>query len=379
VRGLPKLVKQHLEKARESALMAVETYNKPATHFKSFGYIVLMVIAWTALFHAIFFRRKKKPFVKGDNGRFVRVPGGVVRKEDGSYAKLPLDIKHWELAECLKMYYGNDTQNPVRLNLEFFIGLRNKIEHRHLPALDPTIFGESQAMLLNFDDMLGQEFGEKYRVKESLSFALQLFPKPEVLADAVKRSASLTNVLDFVAQYRSAIDANAWASGKFAFKAFLIQVPNHESREAMPVQFVHYGNLTPDQQKELDRFVVMVKPTGALGYNPYKLKVADVVSRVQAGLGDPKVERGTKQVAKFNQNTHTQCWKKYGARPAGNDPHPERTNTMFCRYDDLHGDYAYTQAWVESLIAKMKTPGEFESLAARQRAQGIVANPKKPS
>jgi len=31
--------------------------------------------------------------------------------------------------------------------------LRNKIEHRSMPQLDPSIFGECQAMLLNFDEM----------------------------------------------------------------------------------------------------------------------------------------------------------------------------------------------------------------------------------
>ena len=36
---LPFEVKQMLSKARESALLAVEVYNKPATKFKSGGYV----------------------------------------------------------------------------------------------------------------------------------------------------------------------------------------------------------------------------------------------------------------------------------------------------------------------------------------------------
>ncbi len=35
---------------------------------------------------------------------------------------------------------------------------------------------ECQAMLLNFDEMLEKEFGEKYCLRESLSLSLQLFP-----------------------------------------------------------------------------------------------------------------------------------------------------------------------------------------------------------
>lgn len=41
---LPYNVKQMLNKARESALLAVEVYNKPATKFKYGGYVVLMSI-----------------------------------------------------------------------------------------------------------------------------------------------------------------------------------------------------------------------------------------------------------------------------------------------------------------------------------------------
>lgn len=52
-RGLPKDVRIHLEKATDSAMLAVEVYNKPATKVRSGAFIVLMCIAWTSLFHAI--------------------------------------------------------------------------------------------------------------------------------------------------------------------------------------------------------------------------------------------------------------------------------------------------------------------------------------
>src|SRR5688500_8780400 len=117
---LPNVVVSNLHKAREAALLGVEAYNRVATAFRSAGYIVLMIIAWTALFHAIFFKRKIKPYYRKKNSkRFERVEG---------------EYKTWQLSECLQQFYGND--NPsVRKNLELFIGLRNKIEHRFLPQL----------------------------------------------------------------------------------------------------------------------------------------------------------------------------------------------------------------------------------------------------
>lgn len=43
-----------LESAIDSALLAVEVYNKPRTSFRSQAYISLMIIAWTRLLHANF-------------------------------------------------------------------------------------------------------------------------------------------------------------------------------------------------------------------------------------------------------------------------------------------------------------------------------------
>ena len=76
-RGLPREVAVHLDKAKDSALLAVEVYNKPATVFRSGAYIVLMCIAWTSLVHAIFFRRKVKPFYreKANSKRYLKVVG----------------------------------------------------------------------------------------------------------------------------------------------------------------------------------------------------------------------------------------------------------------------------------------------------------------
>ena len=109
---LPYEVKLSLEKALDSALLAVETYNKPAVKFKSGGFIVLMCIAWTSLFHAIFFRKKIKPYYRDKNWkRFKRVDG---------------EIQFWELKTCVKEYFkGQDC--AIKKNLEFFIPLRNKL------------------------------------------------------------------------------------------------------------------------------------------------------------------------------------------------------------------------------------------------------------
>ena len=54
------------------------------------------------------------------------------------YNEIDDDPWHWDLAECVRRYYGDDNP-PQRKNLEFTVALRNKIEHRDHPELDPAL------------------------------------------------------------------------------------------------------------------------------------------------------------------------------------------------------------------------------------------------
>lgn len=347
MKGHPRAVRECLQKARDSALLAVEVYNKPAVSFKSAGYITLMVIAWTALLHAVFFKRKGKPFYRKPSGRFVKVDG---------------DRKHWELDECLRQYFGNDTQNAIRRNLEFFIPLRNKIEHRSLPELDSSIFGECQAMLLNFDEVMAKEFGPKYCLRECLAFSLQLFPSAENLVEAVRRNKSAQAAVDFIQQYRSSLTTEVLQSGKFAFKAFLIQVANHQSQDALAIQFRNFDRLTDDEKQEVGKLVALVRLKPVTVANADTIRAGEVIRQVAEQLGNPTVARGGKQVPKFNQDWHQRCWKKWKVRPPTRSPHPEETDLRYCIYDRRHNDYGYTQAWVKLLAETFKDDAEYRRL-----------------
>jgi len=351
---LPKKVKISLQKARDSALLAVEMYNKPGVKFKTGGYVVMMVIAWTSLFHAIFFRRKIKPFYKEDNGHFYK-------KREGDYL-------YWELMECLNQYYCDDTQNPVRLNLEFFCKLRNKIEHKSLPKIDPDIFAECQAMLLNFDELIKHEFGEKYCLKELLSFSLQLSPSSESITKASTNTEE-SKVIDFINSYRSAMTTEIINSGKFAFKAFLIQVANHNSKDALPIQFYRYDKLSDDEKKNVDRVAALVKTKleKVPVRNPDLMLPKNVVQAVQTKLGNPKVLSGGREVDLFNPQTHTRCWKKYKVRPISAEDDQTKTKSEYCVYDSTFDQHMYTEKWVDFLVEKMSDETEYQSLYKNPR------------
>ena len=48
-----------------------------------------------------------------------------------------------------------------------------------MPGIDINIFGECQALLFNFEDLLTKEFGCKYAINESLSLCIAVLLSPQ--------------------------------------------------------------------------------------------------------------------------------------------------------------------------------------------------------
>ena len=155
-------------------------------------------------------------------------------------------------------------------------------------------------------------------------------------------------------------------SGQFSFKAFLIQVANHQSQDALAIQFVQYDKLSDDQKAEVSRLPALIKLKSVGVVNADLMKAGDVVKAVQAGLGNPKVDRNGKQVAKFNQDTHIRCWRRFNIRPPGHAEKPEFTDQRYCTYDRAHRDYLYTPAWIAFLVEKMQDDDEYKALYSVQ-------------
>jgi len=348
-KGLPNIVRSHLEKARESAILAVEIYNKPSTQFRSGGFIVLMIIAWTSLFHAIFYRKKIKPFYKTPSGRH--------------YLKVDGDYKAWELGTCIEKHFGGTT-TPERKNLEFFVTLRNKIEHRLMPALDPQIFGECQALLLNFEDLLLATFGPKHGLHDSPTLAIQFSALRDSLqAKAIKKlhGTLSTDLQEYLETFRSSLTADIRNDLRYSFKVFLIpKIANHPGQADVAVEFIKYDPEKPDEMQQYEKIVAMIKPAAIPVANQGTMKPGDICKAVE-----PVVEAVVGNGTKFNASYHhAKACTFYKIRPQKGQGDPRKTIPAYCQYDDAHKDYVYTVAWRDFLIAEMKKPGQYLKIVA---------------
>ena len=305
-----------------------------------------MTVAWTSCFHAVFYDRNVKPrYVKSGRGKGTR------------YERVDGDPKHWELSKCMKEYWGSQ-HPPSRENIEFFLGLRNKIEHRYHPELDPALYGECQAMLMNLEDMLIKEFGSDMALLDQVGVALQFSAlRPSQQEQALRRlqSASLDDVRDYIQTFRAGLEPEILDSSQFSLRVFLIpKLATGPNVADLSVEFVPFDPSSAAEMEELRKVTALIRdkqvPVASMGL----LKPKAVVERVQECLQ-----------FEFTMDTHTRCWKHYNVRPPGDSGHPENTKADFCIYDELAKAYGYTDAWVKYLCRKLADPVEYQTVTRK--------------
>jgi hypothetical protein len=341
--------KSIVEASVDAALLAVEIYNKPRTTFRSQSYITMMMIAWTYIFHAYFnLNIGQKYFYKLVNGRYQIIDG---------------EKKAWELRTCINKY--GKLSEAVQANLGFFIGLRNKIEHRSVGNrdVDAVIFGECQSLLYNYETTLASIFGEDYSINENLVYSLQfsrLRTPEQSQANRKALSSQMINITDYIDKYRNTLADSIFNSQEYSVK--LIQIPkiSNTDRSDLAIEFVMLNEVDDDHRKFYEELRALVKDKVVIkeGANIGKLKPSQVLSRVRGITG-----------ISINHYDHKCLYTVFSIRPSSPDcVDPFSTDTRYCHFDEAHGDYVFNDAWV-SFIADAFLDRKFDKSLIKTKFQ----------
>lgn len=328
--------KSLLESSIDCALLAVEIYNKPRAPFRVESFITHMIMAWTRLLQAHFNQTIGETyFYKEKNGRYKIIEG---------------DRKAWELRTCVQKYGA--LSEPVKTNLDFFIKLRNKIEHRTIDKeeIGIIIFGECQSLLYNYENELIKIFGIEYALNENLAYSLQfsrLRTTKQTEAHKQLLSSEYKEIKEFINKFREGLKDDVFSTQEFSIK--LIQVPKigNTERTDLAVEFVNWNALSEDDRKKFDKLTTIVKDkvVKAEAINPGKLKPGKVIQEVSK-----------KTSIKINHADHKYILAALAIRPYKDfirDQDPFETNTKFCHYDEAHNDYLFKESWVDFLITNI--------------------------
>jgi hypothetical protein len=303
-----------------------------------------MHLAWLYLLHAELTR-------DGVDFRYWRTQGKVRRLE-----RVDGEPKRWELSTCARHRWPDD-KDPIRANLSFFIGLRNKIEHRYARqqvALAAAVSGHAQALLLNYEEELTSQFGFDVSLATRLRFPVfigSFTDEGERTLRQLRKQLPAT-LRKFISEFDAGLADSIAQDPRCELRLRVIQELAPKNPHALAVQFTRYDDLSEEQRET-------VEAIGRKGYVVVRDRKRAIV-----GHGLLKPTRATKAVQEqipfiFSMGHFTKAWKRLGVRPLVGDSHPEKADERYCIYDERHRDYGYTQAYVRKLVRECKTEEGF--------------------
>lgn len=300
-----------------------------------------MNIAWTSLFHAIFHYKKENYFYKDPKN-----PRHYVKIDDGRK-------KAWELGKCVEVYFKNcnKKEKPIKANFDFFIPIRNEIEHAFLPELDDDIFGECQSYLHNFEYILSKEFGEEHKINETLNYAIQ-FSETYYHSKKIK-SKDYELLKNKIIKFREKLPDEIYFNNRFRFQAALVPI-NNPNKADVAIKFINKDEITSENQQKIDEMLYII--------DEKKFPVSDL-DMVKSGEVSKEIAKRLSEHYKTKitfspQHHHNKCCIEYKCRsPDKNVKKP--LNSEFCNYNEAFDDYTYSRKWIEYLFKKLSSPEEL--------------------
>ncbi len=338
-----------LQASKKEALLAVDLYNRPGGDRRLEAFVVHMHLAWLYMLQARF-ERDGIDFWYRKNGRRVRGKDG--------------EFRTWELATCLKEQLPNEN-DPVRRNVEFFIGFRNKIEHRYERLLGAVVGGKCQSLILNYEETLTELFGRDEGLAEYLRFPVFLTSLTGGAVDALKKTYKQLpkRLTRFIQEHDAALDEQVTNDYRYDFRVLLIPQTGPKSEADVAMRFVRVDELPEKQRADIEIVQTIVREKQVPVQNVGRFKPSDVSREVENALG-----------IKFTASSdHARAWHYYKVRPPSGDERPERTKAQYCVYDEPHGDYVYTDAWVKHLIKEMSDAKTFEKVVGHAPVSAVGA------
>ncbi len=220
----------HLQASKQEALLAVDLYNQSRRERRLEAFVVHMHMAWLYLLQARF-ERDGIDFWYRTSGDWR------IRGKDGEF-------RTWELARCIKEQFPK-TNDPVRSNVEFFIGFRNKIEHYYERLLETLVAGKCQSHILNYEATLVELFGQEEGLADQLRFPVFVSSLTEDAVEALKKTHKRLpkRLTRYVEEFDAALDEEVRSDHRYDFRVLLIPQTGPKSEADVAMRFVRLDEL----------------------------------------------------------------------------------------------------------------------------------------
>jgi hypothetical protein len=317
-----------LQEARRQACLAIDFYNRAGDKRSFNDFVVHMHLAWQSLLHAELERRKVDYAYRDRRGRYVRGKDGEKRT--------------WELERCLKERYKSD--DPMRLNVEFFIGLRNQIEHRFQDALIVATAAEAHAYVLNFERELVDLFGERESLARELRFPIFVQSLSPAGMDEQRRlrRALPAAARSYISRFEAKLAPGVTEDERYAYRVQLTPMKGSKTEADLAVTFVPTSELTAEElaameQRARNGTVLIAEKQRSVMYKDELLPAAAARA----------IEDAIPFVFRVHHFTHLR--KTHRITPAKDEPR-HKTDTRYCVYNEPYDNYLYTPAYNRRIV-----------------------------
>lgn len=150
-----KLIEVMLEKSQEAFLLAIEIYNKPTIKYKVEGFTFFICNAWELMLKA-YMMKNDMPI---------------------HYNKKNIN-RTISLTDAIKKIMTN-SKDPIRINLEAVVGLRNMANHLIVPEYAIMFNDIFMACVMNFSNKLHQYFDISINDKLPTNYITMFLPSPQ--------------------------------------------------------------------------------------------------------------------------------------------------------------------------------------------------------
>lgn len=337
---------QHtLQASKREVILAVDLYNRSGEHRHLEAFVVHMNMGWLKLVQARAEEQGGDLLERDKSGLPVEHP-------EGGYKYKPLRTL---LPEAF------DPSDPRVANILFFVGLRNRIEHRHEGDIAALVAGRTQALLINYEETLVEFFGKGEALGSELRFPLFVSSITEDAVVAVKslRKRVPRGILEWIQDYDTSLDAGISDDQRFEFRIFLIPHTGPKSTADAAMTFVRASDLSPEQNDVMDQVRTIIRDKKVPVEDLHQLLPKAVVDKVAPRINRP-----------FTIDIHTRSWKYFGVRPDGSAANKSATKSDFCRYNEAFSSYVYTPQWVEYLVRHLANDETYDAIMSGEQIYG---------
>jgi hypothetical protein len=232
----------------------------------------------------------------------------------------------------------------IKRNLEAMAIIRNEVEHNILGRGDLTFLPIFQACCLNFDKIISELFGAALSLQGELAFSLQFAKMSIEQLSGLQKYGIPDHIQALDARLQAGLSEEELTDLEYQFR--VVYTLDSASKSRSHIQFVQPESA---EGKEISNILVKYKTADDL----YPYKPNAVVKMVS--------ERSRQR---FTSHNHTQAWRLYSVRPRQRTKRPEDTNRDYCIYHPAHGDYTYSEKWVEHLVAEIEDDDKWAAITA---------------